>query len=260
MTIDPTLTTKSGLQDIGALISGPDDFVELYGLKNTEHDPSQLFKFSTSDDGLWNLQWTLSQDSAYCQAVLEYFRKGSAASIPGSLEMLVVTQAFDQTQFRAALGTYAEIMELNGMSDEKNNYELSDSLFLVSWIAAKEAIDNAIRHGSDYGRAGDVKVQMNGAEKGILLLIDDPGKHFIMEPVSAAAMQEAENLEITSGEVQPGSGLRNFTINGKAAVNTEPIPYGNRTIVRYKIPDPTPPGPHKSFGDWKRTYLTSSKS
>ena len=193
MTIDTELTFEAAMDNIGSLVSIPDERLEKclreFNLeKKFSIYPDRGFEFQFNEQH-WDLSWRFNKDSAFMHA-LKNFRIVQNETSMDSDEAIKAFREFDKILFKVGLSYFLNYYSWDAGICEtlfEENLALGSPLATSVW----ECLYNAVEHGSNYGENGDVYLHLYGGENGALITIEDHGNFEKIEPVP---VEEVERI------------------------------------------------------------------
>jgi hypothetical protein len=193
VTIDTALTFEAAMDSIGSLVSIPDERLEKclkeFNLeKKFSIYPDRGFEFQFNEQH-WDLSWKFNKDSAFMHA-LKKFRTAQDETSINSNEAIEAFREFDKIIFKVGLSYFLNYYSWDSGINEtlfEENLALGSPLATSVW----ECMYNAVEHGSNYGKNGDVDLHLYGGENGALITVEDHGNFEKIEPVP---VEEVERI------------------------------------------------------------------
>lgn len=247
MAIDALLTTEKARAEIGELIDG-------CIVSALERDLIQnRIRFDYRED-VWNMVWEFRGDSSFVLA-LEDLREAQREYGFGHEETAKRQRMVSLTRDATGISTYLHLY--SRIMTAANDFFLEDFGFIQQHgTCVIEALMNAIEHGSNYCRDGNVTLQFLGGERGALFLVEDSGKGAVLHQMSPAELEVYYATagityldgiktydDVRRGRIllrSPYSKVRGmgtpcFTVSENAFVGTERIEDKFRTIILYPL-------------------------
>ncbi len=249
MGIDSLLTSNDARERIGNLVVGNEyyrDFLEKWGKNDTLRDPTHAFKLEYNPD-VYDITWTFSSESRLVKALKQFHdieKEQGVSSIDKRSQDIrrEVDDDFRITGIPSLLDNYhIQTSEFDVNLRTYDLFQESGEIFtLNTGQSITEGLFNAIEHGSDFGRKGDVRLRFLGGEKGALVLIEDPGLGFNLQPRSSEELERMYHL--AGGDPREpskirGMGLQVYTTTEKAIIGYEQEEGLFRLIALYPIPE-----------------------
>ena len=248
MTIDDLLTSRKARRKIGEFIRINDETSR--SLRTIKKDivtnPLKNYKLDYDSRNLmYDITWTFNSGSELAHA-LEGLRK-----IQHQQGMRNPNNDTEEAHSRLT-----NAMNWTGLRFILNNYsfQMNDYIFVEGGMlnregsSIREGVYNAIEHGTDYCRNGEVKVRFLGGEKGAVVFVEQRGKGFELKQMpdeqlekyrSESARLQNDGTRMTGRYGLPyhrGCGLAVFSETRKAIIGSERDGEIFRLIVLYPLP------------------------
>src|SRR3989338_4048003 len=187
MSFYPGLTHEKAVERIGELLP----YSVAYAPWTL--DPGVLLQ---CDGKLYDATWTISEDSNLVRALKELREAQRQFGFAATQAREANVEAYYANR-RTGIYGFAS----GHASQLQHYYIISDDHLMDGYQAAKEAIRNAIEHGSDYCLRGHVTVRFRGGTHAGLFEVTDPGNGNVRIPLSVEeilAIHEKSNRRFLS--------------------------------------------------------------
>ncbi|MBT4540194.1 hypothetical protein HOC35_01655 [Candidatus Woesearchaeota archaeon] len=174
MTIDTELTFEAAMDNIGSLANRNHDL----GIAEYITSEHAGFDFSFSEE-YWDVTWTFNIESELTLSlkdVCENQKEKGMGHMLTEVALSGLRSARISTCLDQVIDQYAREVGIGALRSDlfiPNNFQ----------SCTNELLYNAIEHGSNYGKKGDVVLNFYGGKKGALMIIEDPGDYEKLQPV-----------------------------------------------------------------------------
>ncbi len=196
-------------------------------------------------ENYWDIQWQFSKDSALVKCLEDLSNYPIPAPNTRSAEYRQAWHQLDCTRERthifSCLDAYARQLGYDARANQlgysigsEHPLFLEQDIDILPALCVTEGLYNAIEHGTQFGELGEVSLRLVGAQRGAIIIIDDPGQNFSL------AHRCMQIFKQDSGSVQSlrkrGSGIRRMIQSPRPWVGSEKKEHGFRLILQYLLP------------------------
>lgn len=230
------LTSMVAKEKIGNLVVVPGGFIDSI-IASTLTDPENGIELGHNPN-TYDLTWTFNKGSRFVSTLREYNDIVKRAEPNNENEILSasmrVNESFDGTSIPMVLDSY------NSQMEELHSKVLNLFDYFVSemWgMTIKQGLANAVEHGSCYCEKGDVRFRFLGGESGALILIEDPGNGYDLQPIALDELNQRGRTALLLGPIKyRGTGTIVYGNTEKAVIGSEKEEDFFRLIQLYEIP------------------------
>jgi hypothetical protein len=238
MPIDNLLTREKAIQQIGDLVEKGEEWCNYNVPKFLAFSTAQSDSYQIKSDPLkYDFTWTFTEHSRVMTALKSVREIQAECGMGLTEDTYTAYKFFADSLSRTFIATVAD----SYLRDSFN----FDSLAKLVWGAdlvvpsvVYEAFTNAIEHGSDFGKEGEVYLRLLGGQNGLLALVTDPGPGFDLKPLSEEEYSRRRR-EMKSARAKQtlirGLGMGHFFDPEGPLINSERTDEGHTLLILYSL-------------------------